>query len=85
VCKIYVHKHLELKQVCTLSSLGINFHTVINKYIQRHRTGFFAFLPVTITSVRFVPNMRLVNLPAGASLPLPYDGRGSSTGHSVIS
>lgn len=38
-----------------------------------------------MTSVRFVPKMRLVNLPAGASLPLPYDGRGSITGHSFIS
>jgi len=29
--------------------------------------------------------MKLLNLPAGASLPLPYDGNGSSAGHSVIS
>jgi hypothetical protein len=42
-------------------------------------------IPVTITSVRLVPNMRLVNLPAGASLPLPYDGKGAIAGHSVIS
>jgi hypothetical protein len=26
-----------------------------------------------------------VNLPAGASLPLPYDGKGAIAGHSVIS
>jgi len=45
----------------------------------------FFLIPVTITSVRFVPNMKLLNLPAGASLPLPYDGNGSSAGHSVIS
>ena len=42
-------------------------------------------IPMTITSVRFVPNMRLVYLPTVASLPLPYNGSGLITGHSLIS
>ena len=42
-------------------------------------------LPVIMTSVRFVPKMRLLYLPAAASLPLPYDGNASITGHSFIS
>lgn len=38
--------------------------------------------PVMTTSVRFEPDSRLQNLPPGASLPLPYDGNGSISGHS---
>lgn len=35
------------------------------------------------TSVRFVPEMRLLNLPVPVpSLPFPYDGSGATTGHS---
>jgi hypothetical protein len=39
-------------------------------------------LPVITTSVRLVPKMRLLNLPLGASLPFPYDGKTGSEGHS---
>jgi len=38
---------------------------------------------VITTSVRFVPEMRLLNLPVPVpSLPFPYDGNGAITGHS---
>ena len=36
-------------------------------------------LPVITTSVRFVPKMRLENLPP-PSLPFPYDGNGGMWG-----
>jgi len=45
-------------------------------------TNWNSCLPVITTSVRLVPKMRLLNLPSGASLPLPYDGRTGSVGHS---
>lgn len=45
----------------------------------------FLKLPVMITSVRLVPNMKLMYLPPGASLPWPYDGNGSDSGQSLMS
>lgn len=41
--------------------------------------------PVTTTSVRFEPKIRLWYRPAAASLPRPYDGSGFRTGHSFRS
>lgn len=42
-------------------------------------------LPVITTSLRLFPNTKLMYLPPAASLPWPYDGKGSTKGQVFIS